>query len=63
MLSRTYRVKEKVQNLDAVTFIWESAVILSLDSYWCLTIKQSDWPASDIFSVPEDRKKTQQHGK
>ena len=56
MLSRTFRVKEKVQVLNAVTSIWESAVILSLISDWCVKIKWSDWPGSAIFSVPEDRK-------
>ena len=56
MLSRTFRVREKVQVLDAVTSIWESAVILSLISDWCVKIKWSDWPGSAIFSVPEDRK-------
>ena len=56
MLSRTFQVKEKVQVLDAVTSIWESAVILSLISDWCVKIKWSDWAGSAIFSVPEDRK-------
>ena len=56
MLSRTFRVKEKVQVLDAVTSIWESAVILSLISDWCVNIKWSDWPGSAIFGVPEDIK-------
>ena len=36
--------------------IWESAVILSLISDWCVKIKWSDWPGSAIFSGPEDRK-------
>ena len=56
MLSITFRVKEKVQHLDAVPSIWETAVILSLISDWCVKIKWSDWPGSAIFSVPEDRK-------
>ena len=62
MLGRTFRVKEKVQVLDVVTSIWESAVILSLISVWCVRIKWSDWPGNAISGVPEDRKKTQQHG-
>ena len=56
MLSRIFRVGEKVQVLDAVTSIWESAVILSLISDLCEKIKWSDWPGSATFSVPEDRK-------
>ena len=38
MLFRTLRVKKKVQALDAVTSIGESAVILSLISDWCVKI-------------------------
>ena len=56
MLSRNFRVKEKVQVLEAVTSIWESAVSLSLISDWCEKTSWSDWPGSAIFSVPEDRK-------
>ena len=56
ILSRTFRPKDKVQVLDAVTSIWESAVTLSLISDWCVKIKWSDWPQSAFFSVPEDRK-------
>ena len=56
MLSRTFRVKEKVQVIDAVISIRESAVFLSLISDWCVKIKWSDWPGSAIFSVPKDRK-------
>ena len=58
MLSRTFRVKKKVQVLDSVTFIWESAKFLSLISDWCVMIKWSDWPGSAIFSVPEDKKES-----
>ena len=54
MLSRTFRVKEKVQVLDAVTSNWKSAVILSLISDWAVKIKWSDWPGSAISSVPEN---------
>ena len=42
MLSRTFRVKEKV--------------ILSLTSDWSVKIKWYDWPGPAIFTVPEDRK-------
>ena len=56
MLSRTFRVKGKIQVLDAVTSIWESAKILSLISDWCVKNEWSDWPGSAIFSVPENRK-------
>ena len=53
MLSRTFQVKEKVQVIDAVTSIWESAVNLSLFS---VKVKRSDWPGIEIFSVPVNRK-------
>ena len=55
MLGRTLLVNEKVQVLDVVASIWESAVTLSLISDWCVKIKWLDWPGSAIFSVPEDR--------
>ena len=61
MLTRNFRVKVKVHVLEAVTSIWESAVILALISDWCVKIKWSDWTGDAIFSVTED-KKTQQHG-
>ena len=56
MLSTTFRVQVKVQVLDAITSLWESAVILSLISDWCVKIKWSDWPGSAIFIVREERK-------
>ena len=56
MQGKTFRLKEKVQVLDAVTSIWKSAVILSLISDWSLKVKWSDWPESAIISVPEDSK-------
>ena len=62
MQSRTFRVKEKVQVLDAITSNRESAVFLSLISDCCIKVKWSNWPESAIFDVPEARKKTQQHG-
>ena len=58
MLSRVFRVKEKVQVLDAVLSIWVSSVILSIISDWCVKIKWSDWSGSAIFSDPEDRKES-----
>ena len=57
MLSRIFRVKEKVQFLDVVTSIKECAVILSLISDWSVKINWSHWPGIAIFSVPEDSKK------
>ena len=58
MLIRTFRVKEKVQVLDAVTSNWERAVILSLIKgiLWSVKIIWSHWPGNAIFSVPEDGK-------
>ena len=47
---------EKVKVLDAVTSIWESAVILSFISDWCVKINWPDFPGNAIFRVPEDRK-------
>ena len=58
MLIRTFRVKEKVQVLDAVTSNWERAVILSLIKGILCSVKiiWSHWPGNAIFSVPEDGK-------
>ena len=59
MLSRIFRVKEKVQVLVAVTSIGESAVILSFISDWCVKIEGSEW--SDVSSLvsQKTKKKTQ----
>ena len=56
MLSTSFRVNKKVQVLDAVTSILNTAVILSLISHWCLKTKWSVRPERAIFNVPEDGK-------